>query len=105
MKDSIILANNIVGKKATLIRVVMDEATDSKASPHPNIGSGAEIGRNTINTMNSLFKEALFGGVTFVGKDCFIPRNLKIGSACYIKPQTDGNVFGKVDRVFDGQTV
>ena len=105
VKDSIILANNIVGKKATLIRVVMDEATDSKASPHPNIGSGAEIGRNTINTMNSLFKEALFGGVTFVGKDCFIPRNLKIGSACYIKPQTDGNVFGKVDRVFDGQTV
>lgn len=105
VKDSIILSNNNIGKKSTLIRVIIDEASEGRISPHPNIGVGAEIGRYNANTINSLFKSELFGGVTFIGKDCYLPRNIKIGSACYIKPQTDGNVFGKVDRVFDGQTV
>ncbi len=105
LKDCIVLSNNIIGKKANLIRTIIDETGEQKTSPHPNIGVGTEIGRNTQNTINSIFKKDLFGGITYIGKDCYIPRNVKIGSGCYIKSNTDGNVLGKTDRIFDGQTV
>ena len=105
VKDSIILSNNIIGKKSNLIRVIIDQATESKSSPHPNIGNNAEVGRYNLNTVNGLFKNHLFSGITFIGKNSYIPRNIKIGSGCYIKPETDGNIFGKIDRIFDGQTV
>ncbi len=105
LKGCIVLGNNVIGKKSTLIRTIIDQAHEDRISPHPNIGIGAEIGRNTQNTINSLFKTELFAGITFIGKDCYIPRNVKIGSGCYIKSNTDGNVLGKTDRIFDGQTV
>jgi glucose-1-phosphate adenylyltransferase len=105
IKDSIILSNNVIGKKSNLIRVIIDEATEGKPSPHPNIGNSAEVGRYNLNTVNGLFKSHLFAGITFIGKNSYIPRNIKIGSGCYIKPETDGNTFGKIDRIFDGQTV
>ncbi len=102
---SVILPYNHIGKSAKLYRTILDEAAPRSAKDNTfNIGEYCLVGKmdRDITGNNSLYPEILHDGLTVIGRNCAIPRKVKIGANCFISPQTDNVKIKMYNRVLDG---
>lgn len=102
---SVILPNNHIGKAARVHRVILDEAQVRTSKDHTlNIGDYCNVGKIEANFTgnNSQYPDILKDGLTVLGRDCSIPRKVKIGANCFISPETDNFKVKMYNRVLDG---
>ncbi|MCJ7738309.1 MAG: glucose-1-phosphate adenylyltransferase [Anaerolineae bacterium] len=96
VRDTVIMADTIVGAGALVDRCVVDEAV--------RIGPGAQVGIGNAIVPNHLEPDHLNTGITLVGKGAHIPENVVIGRNCRIDPHTTDADYQQRD-VPSGATV
>jgi len=106
VKDSIILPYVTIAKNAKIENAVIDEFTDYANSPFVfNIGEYARIGSDADGLRNSDYPKSLFSSISLIGKNCLIPTNSNIGSACFIASATGFSFFEKTKTLEDGLSI
>jgi|GEM_PF-234611 len=83
VKDSIILPFVSIGPNARIINTIVDENLDREADQFI-IGENTRIGSEDEHIRNADFPKLLNSSITLIGKKNFIPRDTRIGAACYV---------------------
>lgn len=102
---SVILPNNWIGSGAKVYHALVEEASPrSSKDMSLNIGSQCSIGRldNYSRGSNLEYPESIKDGLTVIGRDCSIPKKVKIGANCFISPETNRLKIKMYNRVTDG---
>ncbi len=102
---SVILPNNHIGSHAKVYHSIVEEAQDRQAKDTAlNIGDHCLIGKMDSQFMgsNSMYPDLLKDGLTVIGRNCSIPRKVKIGANCFISPMTNKMKIKMYNRVTDG---
>lgn len=104
--NSIILPFCNIGDEVRLNNVIIDEHTQFNAEmPVINIGNRCRIGTEDINLKNNDYPQALYHGISLIGKNTKLPPELNIGAACYIESSSNIADFGTQKTLFDGLTI
>lgn len=107
IKNSIILPNTVIGEDCNINCTIIDETFESLKLKKtvPTIGDESVIGKESFEQKNSFYPEALLRGITLIGPNCILPKNLNVGAACYIKGGTDKLILSKNSIIKDTETV
>jgi ADP-glucose pyrophosphorylase len=106
--SSVILPNNRIGDYAKIFHSILEEAEDRNVKDFGlNIGDYCLIGKMNDKMVgyNSNYPELLKDGLTVIGRNCSIPRKVKIGANCYISPETNKLKIKMYNRVVDGASL
>lgn len=106
--SSVILPNNRIGDFARVYHALIEEAEVKTGKDETNhVGDYCLIGKmsDQIIGFNFEYPELLKDGLTVIGRNCMIPRKVKIGANCYISPETNKLKIKMYNRVIDGATL
>ncbi len=111
--NSVILPNTIIGKGSTITNAIIDEnsyadtqkSAITSLSSKANIGENSEIGASNSEAKNQDYPNAIFQGITLVGKDCSLPKNIKVGSGCYISSESNDTKLKKNQIIKDNEAI
>jgi glucose-1-phosphate adenylyltransferase len=111
INDSIILPNVIIGSNSYITKTIIDERTDTIKSdnseittPYLSIGNKCRVGTNDSQIKNSEFP-SLNDSITLIGKNCRIPDDARIGSACYVASGKGDFYFQRSKHLYNGLSV
>ena len=97
VRESVVMNDSFIGPGAVLDRVVVDK--------NVIISAGVRLGDGDDNTPNAEMPDKLDTGITVVGKDAYIPANLRIGRNVLIDAQVDIDAYGDLEVIPSGASV
>lgn len=105
IRDSILLPYVSVDKGTKIENSIIDEFTDySQSDVLFNISSDCSIGSLSKGSKNTQNPKALYDGLTLIGKNCIIPKSIKIGGACFIGSGCSMSDFSKNKTIHNTET-
>ncbi len=86
VRDSVIMHDCEINQDSMVERAILDK--------YVYVGSGALVGDSSVCAgTNHRFPDSIFGGLTVIGKDAFVPYNTRIGTNAIVGPGLSINDF------------
>ena len=95
IKDSIVMANVIIKKNCVINKAIIDE--NSFIDENVNIGSGENI-------INKLEPKIYNSGISVIGENSYVPKDIIIGKNCVISGKT-GLIDYKNNKLLSGESL
>lgn len=97
VRDSVIMHDCVIGADAHVEKTILDK--------HVRIGAGARVGDGACSTgTNERFPNAVFSGLSVIGKETAVPPGARVGTNVIIGPGVGENDFTGLG-VTDGDTL
>ena len=87
VRNSILMYDSTVDEDATLNKAILDVEV--------NVGCNTRIGLDGENIPNEHLLDSLTSGITVIGRNTYIPKDMRIGKNCIIYPNLDEGDFNK----------